>query len=45
MTPFFLLYKNNWLKTKNTIQLKKGTNKKMMLFNNLEKKYIKLVEK
>ena len=28
MTPFFLLYKNNWLKTKNTIQLKKGTNKK-----------------
>ena len=21
-------YKNNWLKTKNTIQLKKGTNKK-----------------
>ena len=32
MTPF-LLYKNNWLKTKNTIQLKKVTKRE----NSLEK--------
>ena len=39
MTPFFWLYKNNWLKTKNTIQLKKVIKGETMLFNSLEKTY------